>query len=315
MSLILRAFHQAEFEEDNAEFFLVLCHDVFLEVIHWGNRRQLIKLERVGQRFHSNVERFFSKTPFLRLVLLIGARLLVLVLFWCSFCIFICFYSQSGHGIETKITGNHHGGIEYFDCSHILPTDLETFPPFPFLRFKEIDLISSWRDDDDDTQSIDAKCQLLEDQLKLIKPEILNDSKLCFYGNVDAANSSRFSDHSELLSYINYRLLPICGVKQCGFGFDIGLYSEGNVGRCIISSLLQMPKITCCSDALIRIYNADQMKLPVKEISNWLHRKCGGQRDRSLFIYFCIIENMLEMLIHLKTVIFFPTFFIRKSPK
>ena len=56
------------------EFFLVLCHDVFLEVISWGNRRQLIKLERIGKRFHWNIERWFSKTPFLRLDLCLGPR-------------------------------------------------------------------------------------------------------------------------------------------------------------------------------------------------------------------------------------------------
>ena len=74
MHLILSALHQTEKEENSAEFFLILCHDVFLEVIRWGNRRQLVKLERVGQQFHRNVERWFLKTPFLRLGLLIGPR-------------------------------------------------------------------------------------------------------------------------------------------------------------------------------------------------------------------------------------------------
>ena len=81
MSLIFSALplHQSEMEVNNAEFVLVLCNDVFLEIIRWGNRRQLVKLERVGKRFHWNVERFFSKTPFLRLDLLIGPRFLVFI--------------------------------------------------------------------------------------------------------------------------------------------------------------------------------------------------------------------------------------------
>ena len=72
LCLIFRPFYQAEMEENSVESFLVLCYDVFLE--YWGNRRQLIKLERVGQRFHWNIERFFSKTPILRLDLLLAPR-------------------------------------------------------------------------------------------------------------------------------------------------------------------------------------------------------------------------------------------------
>ena len=74
LCLILRALQQAEMEENSVEFFLVLCHDVFLEVIRGGNRRQLVKLERIGKRLHWNVERFFSKTPFLRMNLFLAPR-------------------------------------------------------------------------------------------------------------------------------------------------------------------------------------------------------------------------------------------------
>ena len=155
-----------------------------------------------------------------------------------------------------------------------------------------------------DTQSIDTKCQFLEDQLKLIKPEILNESVLCFYGNVDDTDSSRFSDHSEFLNYLSDLILPICD-KTCEFEFIIGLYSDKSAGKCVLTSLLKMAQIKCCSYVQIRIYDADQMKLPVKEISNWLHGNCDSHRirKRSLLIYLGPIENLTEMFNHLKEVI------------
>ena len=38
-----------------------------MEVLSWGDRRRLIKLERIGKRFHLSVVKFFSKMPYLRL--------------------------------------------------------------------------------------------------------------------------------------------------------------------------------------------------------------------------------------------------------
>ena len=49
------------------KYFVSLCQDVILEVLSFGDRRWLIKLERVGRRFHWNIENFFGGIPFLRL--------------------------------------------------------------------------------------------------------------------------------------------------------------------------------------------------------------------------------------------------------
>ena len=49
------------------EFFVILCGDVLLEVLCWGDRSRLTKLERIGRRFHWSVLKFFDETPFLRL--------------------------------------------------------------------------------------------------------------------------------------------------------------------------------------------------------------------------------------------------------
>ena len=42
------------YEEDNGviEFYFTLCFDVIVEVIQFGGRRRLTKLEGVGRRFH-----------------------------------------------------------------------------------------------------------------------------------------------------------------------------------------------------------------------------------------------------------------------
>ena len=55
--------------------------------------------------------------------------------------------SQSGHGLEAKITENVDGNKKYSDYSHISLTDLEMFPPFSFLRFDFIDTFISFPDD------------------------------------------------------------------------------------------------------------------------------------------------------------------------
>ena len=49
------------------EFFVILCGDVLLEVLSWGDRRRLTRLERIGRRFHWSVVKFFREMPFLRL--------------------------------------------------------------------------------------------------------------------------------------------------------------------------------------------------------------------------------------------------------
>ena len=38
-----------------------------MDVLCWGDRRRLAKLERIGRRFHCSVVKFFREIPFLRL--------------------------------------------------------------------------------------------------------------------------------------------------------------------------------------------------------------------------------------------------------
>ena len=58
--------HQNE-EEDLTEFYLNLYLDVLLEVLRFGDRYRLAKLERTGLRLHQIIENYFSEKPFLSL--------------------------------------------------------------------------------------------------------------------------------------------------------------------------------------------------------------------------------------------------------
>ena len=54
-------------DNNDAELFVVLCHDILLEVLQHGSRRQLVKLQGIGRRFHKMIETYFRERPFLRL--------------------------------------------------------------------------------------------------------------------------------------------------------------------------------------------------------------------------------------------------------
>ena len=217
------------------------------------------------------------------------------------------FFSQTEHGLEVKVAKNVENINEYLDFSDLPLDKLAEFPLF--LRFNLIKLVCSYSDHKDgkawDTQSVEVKCQLLEEQLKLIKQEILNDSILYFGGHVDKNDSSRFAEHSDFLNYFRNRILPISH-KPRGYHIFIGLCSDNGATKCVLSSLLQMQEIDCSSEIQINIHDTDQKRLPIAEISYWLHRKPAEQRERSLTIIFFGIESIVgieEMFTHLKVVL------------
>ena len=47
-------------------YFVHMCEGVIIEVLRYGVRRRLTKLERVGHDFHLIVTNFFSEKPFVR---------------------------------------------------------------------------------------------------------------------------------------------------------------------------------------------------------------------------------------------------------
>ena len=181
----------------------------------------------------------------------------------------------------------------------------EYFPSF--LRFGKIDIyILTLSDEDDenegiwDTQLIAEKCQLFEDQLKLIKPA-LDGSIMKIDANIDQDNPYCFDDHYELLKYLSDRFLPICD-KSRGYEFWIGFDSDANTAKCIISAILKLEQVDRCSNLTFWLSTADRTKLPIKEISHWLHRSGGEQQERSLYIHLSEIKSLVDVFTRLKTV-------------
>ena len=46
------------------EFVVRLCSDVFLDVLRWGNRRQLTTLEKIGRRLYWLIDGRFKEARF-----------------------------------------------------------------------------------------------------------------------------------------------------------------------------------------------------------------------------------------------------------
>lgn len=70
--------HSQEENEEAVEYYLNLCLDVLFELLRFGNRRQLTKLERIGRRVHCLNERYFHATPFIRLNLRLQAKFVLI---------------------------------------------------------------------------------------------------------------------------------------------------------------------------------------------------------------------------------------------
>ena len=49
------------------KFFIAICNDVLVEILSFGSRLRLGKLECVGRRFNWTVENFFGERPSIRL--------------------------------------------------------------------------------------------------------------------------------------------------------------------------------------------------------------------------------------------------------
>ena len=59
------------------QFFIAICNDVLVEILSFGSRLRLGKLELVGRRFKLTVENFFCKRPSIRLGFNLIARFFI----------------------------------------------------------------------------------------------------------------------------------------------------------------------------------------------------------------------------------------------
>ena len=181
-------------------------------------------------------------------------------------------------------------------------TDLVTFPQF--LRLHRVTLHIAENKDFDhahDFVLMKDKCYLSEMYLQAIKPA-LNNSIIYFMGRIDRNDPHSFADHSELVNYLQNRLLPNCEFSRdyvfcIDFRFD---EIESSKAASVTASILQMPQlckhhrpfnITIWFENIVK---NTPVQLPVEAIVNWLNQKSesgsgmkakGQNKERSLTIW------------------------------
>ena len=148
------------------EFFVHLCYDVFLEVVRFGNRRRLCKLERIGRRIHRMISIDFSEAPFVRIGLwpiaqsdrfYLNFRRKKLIEFWLPSSIY-------SHELRNLIRGKNRD--YYYPIEDFGIFNFEEIPPF--IRFHEVDLRYVFTG----KGSIEEKCLRLKNHLQSIKQHL-----------------------------------------------------------------------------------------------------------------------------------------------
>lgn len=166
----------------------------------------------------------------------------------------VCFFRS---GFE----GNIHTKRGIIGIMHPLPLiNLPAFPPF--LRIGEVLFVRG---------SFESSINHL--QLQELKP-ILKGSHLFFCYFVLDQYGHEAGLHGEVkpLNFIRDHMLQIfdsCRRYTVNFLFK----SSEDVRMRIITSILQMPRIISCSNVSIDFQSPnDKTKLPIDDISSWLHR-------------------------------------------
>ena len=183
--------------------------------------------------------------------------------------------------------------------------NLAVFPKF--LRFNEVRL-----DYESCSESIEEKCDLIENCLAPFSDALKGSKSVQFHGTINGNNRlDRFSNHSQLVNYLRERLLPICNSSRA-YQFFIRFFSDKEEAATnVISSILQLPQIKRCSNLLFWFYHIeDQKQFPVEAISSWLIRKLnvdemevvGIREEIFLTIRLDIIQSAVEICDHLEAV-------------
>ena len=187
---------------------------------------------------------------------------------------------------------------------------LEDLTEFP--RFFRVDRLCLYSVEYNSSKSINEICQTCVNHLRPIK-EVLNGSLLSFCGTI---HQDRPDLLAKLLEHLRDELLPICALAR-GYKFEIYLCSDENAGTNVIDQILQMPQVDRSSNVKFELYYSSpstlkSIQLPVKAISNWLHRTYDGikiigqtQTKRCLEIETFKITNATKMFDHIKKVLFF----------
>ena len=198
----------------------------------------------------------------------------------------------------------------------------------PFLRFDIVQISYGYV-----WQPIKEKCELSESYLLILKPALIDSDMIEVYAGICEGDPSDFSNHLQLIEYIQNQLLSFC-ISPRSYKFHIYFYSDENSVPNLIASLLQMDELRLCSNIEIEIRIRHQEKrfgfekqLPVEAIANWLEKYddkmeiIDRTKERILKIELRVgIQNPQEMLEHLIKVSFnklfqiFPRWVVSHSP-
>ena len=157
--------------------------------------------------------------------------------------------------------------------------------------------------------SITEKCELTQNLLQQFSPKLIG-SELHFRACIDKTDSSSFSDHFELLDHIENGLFPLCNLcRAYNFEVEFRPYkfesARSRAAESIISSLLQMTPIRCCSDIKMLFYFVNSpTQLPVEAIVNWLtHNPNRNETENRKFLQIIFYSGYALQIMFTKYVI------------
>ena len=180
-----------------------------------------------------------------------------------------------------------------------------------FVRFNKVELCYK------SGGTIEEKCKMFVNYLHDIEAMILNGvNQIHFVFPISKMCLSSFSDHLQILNYLQKELLPVCGTPR-GYKFEFSFdfhYPHNDVdtsGTNLIAQILQLHPIDRCSNIEIKLcgFSAPKMQWPCEAISNWLHQKpqeiAEKSQKRFLKIYSGKMKNFpneRELCDHLREV-------------
>ena len=153
--------------------------------------------------------------------------------------------------------------------------------------------------------TIEEKCKIFVNYLHGIETILNNLNQIHFIFPISKSkkNLSSFSDHLQILNYLQKELLPVCGTPrsykfELYFNYDFPRNTNGvdTCGANLIAQILQMRPIDRCSNVEIMLCGmyAPAMQLPIEAISDWLHQESEGIAEKSQTRFLKIYSDRSE---------------------
>ena len=271
-----------------------------LEVLCWGDRRELALLEKFGRRFHLLIDGSFKEAPFLLLALHIEPSEYIFIINKIRFLILLRSILENYFSHSIRLSGKE-----------ICQAGLLPIPPF--VRFNRVMLhYENYGYGPFGLECAATKlkegCEWTQMIFQPLKPALKGAH---FYFEDVCYNPMH-------LTHLEQELLPICDSCRA-YRFTITFWSLPTSSvKELISTFLQFVQIDCCSNVLLKftfhIGANDLIELPVDVVANWLNRRRSNainadgqmQNERNLLIETTgfFLGNISEMIDCLKKVNF-----------